>query len=405
MNKIVIIILVVATLLNIITGAFLYLDIRTMDLPVTTLTVDLADLTADEALLNMTLQINNPNGFSLFVENLTVTTFTDNGDTINQFTIPGGEIPGHQNETFATTTAVRFHDLIPNTLTSKITGTIGALFYGLIKKTLPLTFTMVTSLHNIITQFTLPEIHLEGNFSNLTQDGVTFTASAAITNPYTIDLALENLSMNIITDTGLTVGTITMPGRTIPAKTTQRLNGSGQLLLKALDAKTLQMNLQGTVIVLVAGIRKSMDLSIDAAIVPPQIKTLLSDLPTDASLSGHYTLTISGLRDHIAFKVVNPNKLTFRATDLTVHIYRVDRNKTRLISNGTIADGVIAQQATTLLQGDMIIPYLQLLPRLGERLFADQLQIILRGNFTIQGLNQTIWVGMIGYQDFPFHRL
>jgi hypothetical protein len=280
------------------------------------------------------------------------------------------------------------------------------MFLGLIKKTLPLKFTMVTSLNNIITQFTLPEIHLSVNFSEITQEGVNFTGNIEITNPYSIDIAIENISVTVETETGSQLGTVTIQGKKIPAKTSQQLTGSGRLLLKALDAKTLRMTLNGDIIVLVAGIRKSMNLSVDAGIVPPRLEQLLSDLPTDASLTGKYRYTLrGGLQDQIIFEIKNPNKLTFLATDITVKIYRIDRNKTRLISNGTLADGVITPQNTTILQGDMFIPLSQLWPRFGERLIPDRLQVILRANITIQGLNQTIWVGMIGYQDFPFHRL
>jgi LEA14-like dessication related protein len=404
MKKIIIIILVVATILNLTAGAFIFLDIKTMNLPITTLTLELADLDANEALLHTTLQINNTNGFSLFVQNMNVTTVTEKGDVINYLYIKGGEIQTHENKTFSETTAVRFNNTIPNMLISRITGTVGLLFFGLVKKTFPLKFSMVISLHDIITQFALPHVHLEGNFSDVTQEGINFTCSAELTNPNTIDLAIENLSVNLVTEKGINVGTVTLQGTTIPGKTSRQLTGSGMLLLKALDARTLQMNLQGDVIVFVAGIRKSMNLSIDAELIPPRIKQLLSDLPTDASLTAHYKPTLKGVLDQIRFEVVNPNKLTVQATDITIQIFRIDRNKTRLICNGTSPDGVILPQTTTILQGDMIIPYSHLLPRFGERLFADRIQVILRANFTIQGINQTVWIGMVAYQDFPFHR-
>jgi hypothetical protein len=405
MKKIVVIILVVATILNIIAGSFIYIDIQALSMPTTTLTLDLVDLNADEAVLQTTLSTNNTNSFSLIIQNITVTTVTDNGDIINQVSLEGGEIHASEHKTFSSTATVRFNTVIPNTLTSTITGTIGVMFFGLVKKTLPLKLTMITSLHNIINQFTLPHIHLEGNFSDLTQKGVNFTSSIEIANPYTIDLAVENLSVNITTDTGASVGTVTIQGAAIPAKTTQQITGSGTILLKALDAKTLNMNLQGNVIVLVAGIRKTMNLSMDADIIPPQIKDLLSDLPTDASLTAQYKINRKGLLDHISFTVVNPNKITVYATDITIKIYRLDRNKTRLISNGTIADGVIPQQSTTVLQGDMTIPLRQLFfPHKGEHIIADEIELVMRANFTIDGLNQTVWVGMIGYQNFPFHR-
>ena len=406
MKKIIVIILVSATILNIVAGAFIFLDIQTMNLPETTLTLELVDLNADEAVLQTTLLVNNPNSFSIFLQNLTIITVADNGEVINHLFMDGGETYAHENRTFTSAATIRFNGTIPNQLTSRITGTVGVMFLGLIKKTLPLKFTMVTSLNNIITQFTLPEIHLSVNFSEITQEGVNFTGNIEITNPYSIDIAIENISITVETETGSQLGTVTIQGKKIPAKISQQLTGSGRLLLKALDAKTLRMTLNGDIIVLVAGIRKSMNLSVDADIVPPRLEQLLSDLPTDASLTGKYRYTLrGGLQDQIIFEIKNPNKLTFLATDITVKIYRIDRNKTRLISNGTLADGVITLQNTTILQGNMFIPLSQLWPRFGERLIPDRLQVILRANITIQGLNQTIWVGMIGYQDFPFHRL
>jgi hypothetical protein len=145
-----------------------------------------------------------------------------------------------------------------------------------------------------------------------------------------------------------------------------------------------------------------MDISVEADIVPPQLERLLSDLPTEASLTGEYTYTLkNGLHDTITFSITNPNNLTLLAKDITVQIFRVDGTKSRMISNGTLPDGLILPQSTTVLQGDMFIPLTQLRPRLGEHFIPDQLKVVLRSNITIQGFNQTIWVGVIGYQDFP----
>ena len=165
------------------------------------------------------------------------------------------------------------------------------------------------------------------------------------------------------------------------------------------------MTLTGDIIIYIAGIRKPMNISLEADIIPPYLGQLLSDLPTEASLTGVYTYTLKdGLHDEVTFTIKNPNKLTLLANDITVQIYRVDGTKTRMISNGTLPDGLITPQSTTVLQGDMFIPLTQLWPRRGERFIPDQLQVILRSNVTIQGFNQTIWIGVIGYQDFPFHR-
>ncbi len=405
MKKIIVIIIVAATILNIVVGAFLFLDIQQMNVPETTLTLQVITITTNEAVLQTTLSINNQNSFPIFLQNLTMITVDENGQTINHLTIEGGETKAYGNRTFTTTASIRFNGSLPNHLTSRLTGTFGTVFFGIIKKTFPLKFSIVTSFNNILEQFTLPHIHLSANFSDITQEGINFTGIIEISNPNTIDFAIENLSANITTETGVHVGTVSILGETISAKTTEQLTGSGWLLLKAIDAESLRMTLAGDIIITIAGIRKPMNLSVEADIIPPCLEQLLSELPTEASLTGDYTYTLKdGLHDKITFTIKNPNKLTLLANDITVQIYRVDGTKTRLISNGTLPDGLINPQSTTTLEGDMFIPLTQLWPRRGERFIPDQLQVILRSNVTIQGINQTIWIGVTGYQDFPVHR-
>jgi LEA14-like dessication related protein len=405
MKKIIVILIVAATILNIVAGAFLFLDIQQMEIPEMTLTIEILSITTDEAVLQTTLSIDNHNPFSIILQNLTMNTVDENEKTINQLAIPGGETKAHENRTFTTTASIRFDGSLPHHLTSRLTGNFGTVFFGIIKKTFPLKFSIVTSLNDILEQFTLPHIHLSANFSDITQEGINFTGVIEISNPNTIDISIENLSANITTEAGVHVGTVHIQGEIIPAKTTKQLTGSGWILLKALDAESLQMNLTGDIIISVAGIRKPMNISVEADIVPPQLELLLSDLPTEASLTGDYSYTLkNGLHDTVTFSINNPNKLTLLAKDITVQIFRVDGTKTRVISNGTLPDGIITPQSTTKLQGDMFIPLTQLRPRLGERFIPDQLQVVLRSNVTIQGFNQTIWIGVIGYQNFPIHR-
>jgi LEA14-like dessication related protein len=405
MKKILVIILVAATILNIVAGAFLYLDIQQMTIPETTLTLRIINITADEAVLQTTLSINNRNSFPIFLQNLTMSTEDDQGNIINRLSIDGGETKAYENRTFNTTLSIRFNGTLPSQLTSRLTGTFGTAFFGIIKKTFPLRFSLITFLDNIMEQFSLPQIRLATNFSDITQEGINFTGFIDITNPNTIDIAVENLSATIATETGFQVGSVTIQGETIPAKTTKQLTGSGWILLKALDAVSLRVSLTGAVTIFVAGVRKPLNLSVEADIIPPQLERLLSDFPTEASLTGDYSYSLkNGLHDTITFSITNPNKLTLLATDITVQIFRVDGTKSRVISNGTLPDGLINPQNTTVLQGDMLIPLSQLRPRLGERFIPDQLKVILRSNVTIKGFNQTIWVGVTGYQDFPIRR-
>jgi len=406
MKKLIVIIIVFATILNIIGGAFLFLDIQVMSVPEMTLRLELINITSDVAVLQTTISVINQNSFPISLQNLTIHTVTDTGDVINHLVIDGGEIKADGNKTFSQTTSVRFNGSTPHELTSRITGTFGVVFFGLIKKTLPLKVSLMTTLNNIIEQFSLPILHMAINFSEITEERVNVTGIIEVTNPNTIDIAIENISITIETDTGIQVGIVTIQGNIIPGETTAQLSSIGTMLLKALDAKTLHLALQAEVLVVIAGMKKTMNLTIDAEITPPRLESLLSDLPTDVSLTGIYTYNLrEGVHDQIIFKIKNPNKLTFNATDITVQISRIDRNTTRLLCNSTLPDSVITSQNTTVLQGDMVIPLSELWPRVGERLFADRLEVLLRVNITISGLNQTVWIGVIAYQDFPFPRL
>ncbi|MBN1280123.1 MAG: LEA type 2 family protein [Candidatus Thermoplasmatota archaeon] len=405
MNKTIVTILVVATIINIGVGTVLFLDIRAMDFPDTLLTVEIVDVTADDARLTITLWVNNPNSFPLLFHNVSIKMMSETTTPAGYLSLGSGEIPASENKTFTATTTIHFSSTFPDELSSTITGAIGVDVLGIIRKTLPIHLTVRTPLTLVETLLTLPSIELQGNFSTITQNYVDFTEIINITNPYPFDLTLDDLSTTLMTNTGQSVGSISIPGQAIPAHTSHSLSGTGKILLKVLDAASLTMNLTGIVTVKIAGVEKTMTLTLASSLTIPQIDDLLSTLPTEGSLTGKYTPTLRGVQDHIICTIVNPHNLSFIARNITVFIYRVDRDTQRLLCNGTIPDGIITPQATTSLEGVMVIPYRQLFPRRGERLLADRLAVTLRANITIDGLNQTLWLGATVYQDYPFHRL
>lgn len=399
-KKLTIIILVVATLLNIGAGAYIFLDIQTLEVPETLLKIDLVNLTAEEAVLQISLGVTNPNAFAMSLQNIKVVMTTDTGDTLNTFFIKGGEIPAQKNTTFIDSESLRFNKTLPKGLISKITGTIGITFFGIVKKTLPLKFSMITSLDTLVNQLTVPSIHLDGNFSDVTQEGVNYTGIVEISNPYTFTLAVQDIVLTMTTDSGIQVGSIAIQGKTILPHTTQQLLGSGKILLQSLDAHTLHMDLKGGLVIYVAGIEKSFNLSFGSDILVPRIDKLLSNLPTDTTMSTTYKFTLKGFLEDIAFEIVNPNKISLLAKDITLHLNRIDKNTSYSIANGTLENGIITPQTTTVLHGNILIPYRRLFMPVHGRFIPDRLQVIMRANVTIPGLNQTLWVGMIAYQDF-----
>jgi len=64
----IVVLLVAAMILNIVAGAFLFLDIQQMNLPEITLTLEIVNITATEAILQPTITVHNPNSFPIFLK-------------------------------------------------------------------------------------------------------------------------------------------------------------------------------------------------------------------------------------------------------------------------------------------------------------------------------------------------
>ena len=138
--------LVVAILIiNIIASVFIFLDIRLMEMPETTIKVDLIEVNSEEIIIHHSIEIYNPNQFELIVDNFEVVANTIDGDEIARLKIEGGYIPSKTNRTFESSDRIAFKGQGYSTLTSKITGTVGVKFVGLIIKTLPIAINIITS--------------------------------------------------------------------------------------------------------------------------------------------------------------------------------------------------------------------------------------------------------------------
>ncbi|MCK5112367.1 MAG: hypothetical protein KAQ84_02375, partial [Thermoplasmatales archaeon] len=234
--------LVVAILIiNIIASVFIFLDIRLMEMPETTIKVDLIEVNSEEIIIHHSIEIYNPNQFELIVDNFEVVANTIDGDEIARLKIEGGYIPSQTNRTFESSDRIAFKGQGYSTLTSKITGTVGVKFLGLIKKTLPVAINVITSIGDVIHDISAPIVHIWGDFGEITQEGIDFTGTIEVYNPNPFEMYVEDMSVEIETETGESVGNLDVTGGTIPAKSSYNLYGTGRILIEALNAKTLNV--------------------------------------------------------------------------------------------------------------------------------------------------------------------
>lgn len=90
MKKIFVIILIALFIINIIAGAFLFLDIRILKAPIIAVELDPVTVTPNDLVIQATVHITNPNPFDVSVENFRVISTTKDGYEIGRFSIPEG---------------------------------------------------------------------------------------------------------------------------------------------------------------------------------------------------------------------------------------------------------------------------------------------------------------------------
>lgn len=396
--------LVVILIINIIVSAFIFLDIQVMEMPETTIKVDLIEINSEEIIIHHSIEIYNPNQFEIIADNFEVVANTIYGDEIARLKIDGGCIPSQTNRTFESSDRIAFNDQGYSTIISKITGTVGVKFLGLIKKTLPVSINVITSVGDVIQDISAPIFHIEADFGEITQEGINFTGTIDVYNPNPFDMYVEDFSIEIETETGKIVGNLDVTGGTISAKSSQNLYSTGRILIEVIDAKTLIINMSSTAGVKIAGINKSIPFSIDAHLNIPRLEDILSsDTPTEVIIKLDMKATLRGFISNMTLEINNPNKIGLIARDIVFLIYRIDKDEKKLIGKSNIGGAEVGPENTTDISTQILLPYSKLFFSRGKRFLPDALLVIVRTNITISGLNQHIWIGVSGYQDMrPF---
>jgi LEA14-like dessication related protein len=399
-----IILIVVMLSINIIFGALIFLDLRLLKTPETTIQIELIEVNPDEVVIYQNIEVYNPNTYELFVENFKVITNTENGDEIARIIIEGGNIPSKDRRNFSSNEIIAFQGKGQGILTSKITGTIGVKFLGLIKKTLPLSVNIITSAEEVINEIEIPIVHVWGDFGEITTERINFTGTIEVYNPNSFEMFIEDLYVIIETETGEKVGSLEVEGGTIQAKSSKSFKGNGSVLIVALNAETLIVNITSTAGIKIAGITKSISYSVNTHINIPKIEDIINlNTPTDAIIKSDLRATLNGFVSDIELEIKNPNKIAIIARDIVFSIYRIDKEERELIGDCTIEEGEVGPEENIVLEAKIPISYRNLVFSRGKGFLPDALLIMVRANITIPGLDQHIWVGVSGYQDMhPF---
>lgn len=390
----------ISFLINIFMIAFIFLNLQVIQAPITTINMDIIDINSEEAIIETVLDIYNPNDFDLITRNINIVATTIDGKEISQASAEGGIIAPLKSKTISSISTVRYDGENPDTLKVILTGEVGIII-GFIEKSLPFSTNIITSFGELVNNLVSPNIDITIDFKEITKNNVSILCILNLYNPNSFNVSLKDIAVNVFNEENEHIGSMILPDSVIIASKTTAITGNGSIDIEALNAKELIVNLTSNIIGHIAGYDKSIPIQIKTTIIVPDIKTLLpSTLPTDAVIYSEYRPTSEGLMSEITLVLHNPNNIDFHVKEIIIEINRIDQDTKRNIGKGTMENGLLKANNSTALKGFIIIPYNKIfIPPAGCSFLPDWLEVSIRANVSIQGLNNYLWIGMIVYQD------
>jgi LEA14-like dessication related protein len=402
------IILGLITLINVASVGILFFNIFDLKMPETTLTIEVFEITENEAVLHTNLLVKNPNSFDLCIQNITLNITTETGSQVLNLTLVCGTIKSNENRSFAANANFSFTDELSEKFISEISGMFGVQLFGIITKNMPLHMTVVASLGDILKTITMPMIHTDIEFNNITEKGANINMNLEVTNPNPFDLNLEGITASLIMETGDQVGSLQIIDGLIPSKGTAQLTGEGSVQIKALNAQTLTVNISGDIVMNIIGAAKTLPLSVIANIKVPHLEDIFRlDTPTDVIIKSDMKASATGFTDYLTLVIKNPNNIAMEAKDITFSTYIILNDQQKLIGESIIDHAIVTALNTTNLTTEIKLPYSKLLfPKVGStrKILPDALMVTVRAKVTISGLDEFIWIGVSGYQDLHIVR-
>jgi hypothetical protein len=404
-KKIIVLFIIIITIINVITLSFIFIYFQTMKMPETTVKMEILEINSKEMVINSVIDIKNSNNFDITVEKLNLITKTSYGSEIGCLRIEGGKIPSNKNKIFTKKYTATFNGESPDEFVTTLEGIIG-MSVVFIEKKLPISVNIISVINDLIDNFKTPTANINIDFGEITQKNISLLINVDFQNPNTFDVKLEDVTINILNQNNESVGDIKLSGVLLTADNYTNIWGEGLILIEALNAQILKINLSSMATAIIAGYNKTLPINIESTINSPDLNELLpSNLPTDAVLRGDYRATLFGFKSEIILQSINPNNIEYAAKDITITVARIDKKQRRVVATGEIEDGIIKANNTTLFKGELTIPYRKIFtPALGGKIIPDWLEITIRANITIKGLENYVWVGMVGYTDFRLFR-
>lgn len=401
-NKNITLISMILTIILIIFIGVFILNLQLLKSPEIIIKIEVSEVNSNEAIISIILNVSNPNSFDINIKNLKVVMFTPDGYKISQVTIKGGKIPSYENNNFNSDILVLFNGRSPELITTKITGEVSAniLFF---EKTIQLNMGVITSIEDFLNEISVPSLSVNVESVDLTKGGLNLTNSIEIFNPNTFDIYIDDIYVEIKSDTGKIIGNADLNAGIIPAKDYVLIQSKITVLFEALNSEMLTLNISGDAGVKIAGFNKKIPFNVKIKIVVPDLEEILlsKNSPTLISIKLDEKFTLKGILFYVTLEVFNSYNIDLVLRNVTIRIYSVMDNKNFLIGENENINDIISKVGTSgYLTCKILVPYSKIFNNIGS---VDWIMASGVGRVSIEGIDQSAFLEIRGYHSLhPF---
>ena len=387
-------------IINLLFGGVLLYIVTAIEAPNIVTNLDILDLNQDEIVIQIEINIDNPNFFSIIVQNFDIKCMNESGYLFGDMRIIGGEIDASSNGSFISNDSFSFENYDFDPIINLISGEIGFKFFGIIQKIIPINIQLITNIEDIVLDIKPPEIIINTEISEVTNDGISFAGDIIIFNPNNFKILMDDISLTIRSDLNDIVGNIEISSDEINPNSIKNISINGNLSYDVLNYDKAVINLKAKVGSRIGGFQKIINISSTTQFNIPDVKELLRINRTmNFSISADFKLQIDGILSNVGLIVYNPSEIPLQATNLICRISLVSNNKTNIIAENDMESSPIPSKNEVKLETNIKIPYTKFLILDNGKLFPDILFITIEGDFSIEGTNKSIPLTFNGYID------
>lgn len=375
---------------------FTVISLTGINTPIVSVKIDAEQLTENNVSLNISMNLDNQNSYSLVLKDMRVEAISANDTVIGVISFPEKTVPAHESLTIQTKGSFGFNNESLEEFISRITGDFGVNLFGF-SISLPIDITIVTNPSPIVDTIMLPTISLDANIESVNENGVLLNGSIHVNNQNDFSMSLVNTDIAINHNETKVNADIIVEDTVIRPKSTSSIDFSAFVGYEVFDVGTLSASLTGDVNIAVAGISLNRPFTASAEMKIPDIASFLMDNEQIViALSADFDASITGLSTDVGFRLYNPTKIPLTASELDIIVYRVDNNIKTALAQDTLTDCPLPGKNETCLKTTFKLPIISFLPVIGDGV-PDWFLLTISGDFIIADSNQQIPVQLNGY--------